>query len=105
MLLEQDVTIEYINNAKPKTGRILFENGYNYGCHDDEINMAEWLYNTFGGDIILLSEHNKPFGKKYSDYEWNGKYWELKNLKSEKSVDSAIRKAISQIYDNPGGII
>lgn len=105
MLIEQDVTTEYINNAASKIGRILYENGYNYGHHDDEIKMAEWIYNNFGGNIILLSENNKPYGKKYSDYEWNGKLWELKTLKSENSVDSAIRKAISQIYDNPGGVI
>ncbi len=105
MLIDQDVTIEYINNATPKTGRILYENKYNYDCHDDEINMAEWIYNTFGGNIILLSENNKPYGEKYPDYEWNSKYWELKTLKSEHSIDSAMRKAITQIYENPGGVI
>ncbi len=105
MLIEQDVTKEYIDNATPQKGRVLYESGYNYISHADEISIAEWLYNNFGGNIILLSENNKPYGKKYSDYEWNGKYWELKTLKSENSVDSAVRKAISQIYDNPGGII
>lgn len=101
----EDITKEYLREANPKGGRILYENGYNYKCHNTEIKMSEWLYDTFGGDIILLSENNKTFGKKYSDYEWKGKYWELKTLESENSVDSAIRKAISQIYDNPGGVI
>ena len=105
MLTIKDVTKEYLKNAVPKSGRILYESGYNYKNHNIEIKMAEWLYSFFGGDIILLSENNKPYGKKYSDYEWKGKYWELKTLESENSVDSAIRKAISQIYDNPGGVI
>ena len=56
MLIEQDVTNEYIKSATPKNGRILYENGYNYGCHNEEIKIAGWLYNNFGGNIILISE-------------------------------------------------
>lgn len=39
------------------------------------------------------------------DYIWNNKYWELKTTTTEKSANSAVRKAIKQISDNPGGII
>ena len=56
MLIGQDVTNEYINSTTPMKGRILYENGYNYGCHNEEVKIAEWLYNNFGGNIILLSE-------------------------------------------------
>ena len=39
------------------------------------------------------------------DYLWNEKYWELKTTTTEKSANSAIRKGIKQISNNPGGII
>ncbi|MBQ6230890.1 MAG: hypothetical protein IJJ74_07200 [Eubacterium sp.] len=71
----------------------------------DVIAMANWVVNNLGGEIILLSENGETFGAKRSDYEWRGKYWELKTVKSERSVDSALRKAISQIYEKTGGVI
>lgn len=40
-----------------------------------------------------------------SDFLWRGKKWELKNVTTEKAANSAIRKGIHQIRDNPGGII
>lgn len=67
--------------------------------------MANWLHDVFGGDILLLAETGGIYGTKRPDFDWCGKFWELKTLKSEKSIDSAVRKAIGQIYDNPGGII
>lgn len=39
------------------------------------------------------------------DYLWNGKYWELKTITTEKAADSALRKALKQIENKPGGII
>ena len=100
-----DVTEQYINMAVPGDVRILYESGYNHNRHDEEISMATWIYDNLGGEIILLSETGGTFGARRSDYEWKGRYWELKTIKSEKSVDSALRKAISQIYDKPGGVI
>ena len=44
-------------------------------------------------------------GKRMPDYLWNGKMWELKTLSTEKAVDSALRKGLKQIIENPGGII
>ena len=67
--------------------------------------MATWIIDNLGGDIILLAENGGTFGAKRSDYEWKGRYWELKTVKSDRSVDSALRKAISQIYERPGGVI
>ena len=63
------------------------------------------MHNCFGGDIKLIKENNRGFGVKTSDYEWNGRLWELKTLKTAKSIDSALRKAIEQIFVNPGGVI
>ncbi|MCR5225869.1 MAG: hypothetical protein K6E27_01490 [Eubacterium sp.] len=100
-----DVTEQYINMDAPGDGRILYESGYNHNRHDEEISMATWIHDNLGGEIILLSETGGTFGARRSDYEWKGRYWELKTIKSEKAVDSALRKAISQIYDKPGGVI
>ena len=100
-----DVTEEYIKRATPKTGKIVYEEGYITNQHNEEVSMAEWMHVHLGGDIKLLKEMDGFYGAKRSDYEWRGKLWELKTLKSEKSVDSAVRKAIGQIYDNPGGVI
>ena len=35
----------------------------------------------------------------------NGKLWELKGPSTATSTDNAVKKALKQIYDNPGGII
>ncbi|MBR1673669.1 MAG: hypothetical protein IJ703_01800 [Eubacterium sp.] len=99
-----DVTKEYMDSNTPK-GKVIYENGYKRDNHSEEIAMANWVVNNLGGEIILLSENGGTFGAKRSDYEWRGKYWELKTVKSERSVDSALRKAISQIYEKPGGVI
>lgn len=100
-----DVTDEYLNNAVPGKGRIICEDGYNLLLHEEEVIIAKWMHEHFGGDIKLLSEKNGMYGVKKPDYEWRKTYWELKTLKSEKSIDSSLRKAIGQIYDNPGGVI
>ncbi len=100
-----DVTSEYLNKSTKEIGSITFDNDYNVGEHSDEIRIAIWLHNCFGGDIKLIKENSRGFGVKTSDYEWNGRLWELKTLKTAKSIDSALRKAIEQIFVNPGGVI
>ena len=106
-LLKQyiDVTKEYINKTTKGIGNILYDEGYNIASHTDEIKVAILIHNIFGGNIRLINENNCSFGIKTSDYEWNGKLWELKILKSPNSIDSALRKGIEQIYINPGGVI
>lgn len=103
-LLSADVTEEYLRSAAPGQGSITFEDGYKVKGHQAEINMADWLYCEFGGDIILLVE-SKTQGDRTPDYRWNGRSWELKGVTSKNSVDRAIREAAKQIQDNPGGII
>lgn len=100
-----DVTNEYFNNNTEGIGDILFDDCYNVADHSDEVKIAIFLHNTFGGTVKLIKENSRGFGVKTSDYEWNGKLWELKTLKSEKSIDSALRKGLEQIYINPGGVI
>lgn len=100
---EQDVTSEYLRAAKPNEGAITYDEGYDVKLHQDEIDMAEWLHNTFGGDIQLLKEVNED-KHKTPDYLWRGKMWDLKKLSSEKAANSALRHGLQQIRDNPGGI-
>lgn len=69
-----------------------------------EYDVAQWLYKKYGGDIKLLNEAVDD-GVKMADYLWRGKYWELKSTTTEKAANSAVRKAMQQIKENPGGII
>ena len=51
---------------------------------------------------MLLVERCTIWG---GSFKWSGKYWELKTVSTEKSANSAVRKGLKQIADNPGGII
>lgn len=99
-----DVLPEYLAYASPDVGRITYSDKYNYGRHNQEIKIAQCLHHSFGGNIELLQEAGE-LGKKTPDYLWNGKQWELKTISSKKAVDSALRGAIKQIAEKPGGII
>ena len=99
-----DVTDEYIQKATPRIGEITFEQGYDKFGHPHEVTIAEWLKQNFGGDIVVQSESTED-GEKRSDYLWNGKLWELKGPTTAKAPDSALRKGMSQILSNSGGII
>ena len=99
-----NVTKEYEKNAAPKTGSIIFSDGYSSKHHAEEIHIAEWLHETYGGDITLVAE-STDCGEKRPDYIWHEKMWELKSPSTEKAVDSAVRSALKQINKNPGGIV
>lgn len=51
-----DVTAEYYGTAQSSTGRIEMEDGFNVNERKDELNMAKFLHETFGGDILLYEE-------------------------------------------------
>lgn len=99
-----DVTEEYKNRATPGDGSLTYDDSYNSKAHKEEIAFAQWLHNKMGGDIHLLNE-SKEDGVKMPDYIWNNKLWDLKTISNEKAANSAVRKGINQIFDNPGGII
>lgn len=99
----QDVTKEYFRYAVPGEGTLTYDAGYKTGIHQNEIKMAEWLRDTFGGDIHVLNE--REYTSVSPDYQWNGKLWELKGPSTATSTDNAVKKALKQIHDNPGGII
>lgn len=97
----QDITREYQRTRFPGEGKIIIQKGYDVEMHKNEIEMAQWLRDNLGGDVVLLRE-----GDTFqSDFLWRGKKWELKNVSTEKAANSAIRKGLHQISDNPGGII
>ena len=81
-----DVTDEYLRNAKPGVGKVEIEDGVDKKLNKNEIETANWLKDKFGGDIKVLKDVNKD-KIKTSDYEWNGKLWELKNVSSDNSID------------------
>lgn len=99
----EDVLEEYRRTAKPGEGSITYDEGYNRTRHAAEIKTAQWLHDTLGGDIVLLQENLG--GAKKPDYIWRKKFWELKNITSDKAADSAVRGALKQIVENPGGVI
>lgn len=99
-----DVTDEYEHNKYPGQGTISYDPNYNVSNHKEEVSIAQWIHKNFGGDIKLLNE-SQVDGVRTSDYLWNDKFWELKSTTTEKSANSAIRKGLTQIASNPGGII
>ena len=100
----KDVTKKYIDSAKPRIGKVRYENGYHIKGHKTEIEVANQLRDQFGGKFVLLKESQTP-GMKMPDMLWKGKQWEIKSISTEKAADSALRKAIKQIHGNQGGVI
>ena len=94
--------IEEITYEKNDQGRITEANGFNREKRPDEYKTAEWLIQKFGGSIECLAEIP---GQENPDYEWNGKLWDLKSPENHKNLSKLIRKGLSQIYPNPGGIV
>lgn len=101
---EKDVTKKYTDSAKPRMGKVRYENGYHIKGHKTEIEVANQLRDQFGGKFVLLKESQTP-GMKMPDMLWKGKQWEIKSISTEKAADSALRKAIKQIHGNQGGVI
>lgn len=100
----KDVTKKYIDSAKPRMGKVRYENGYRSKTHKEEIIVANQIRELFGGKIVLLKESQTP-GMQMPDMLWKGKQWEIKSISTEKAADSALRKAIKQIHGNQGGVI
>ena len=101
----EDVTAEYLCSATPGRGAVTYEDGYKIKGHRDEIEIAEWIHHTFGGDVRLLKESDIK-NQKRSDYLWRGKLWELKETSSSiDRADKLLQYAIKQIQENPGGVI
>ena len=100
----QNVLPEYLRGAAPGVGFISYDAGYDMVRHADEVKTAQWLHDNLGGSIVLLNEAHEV-SQKMPDYLWRDSLWDLKTSSSEKSANSAIRHGLSQIQENPGGII
>lgn len=100
----ENVTEEYLRTATPGQGAITYDPGYDVQRHQAEVKFSKWLHRTFGGDIQLLNESTIE-GEKRADYLWRDHLWDLKDVSSEKAANTAIKRGLSQIKQNPGGII
>lgn len=102
-----DVTKEYLQNATPGVGELIFEE--NFVNQNGELEFAEWYKRHLGGDIILRGDATKtnPNAPRSADYLKQGKLWELKSM-SAKRKDTYIDRlnyGLTQIDNNPGGIM
>lgn len=102
---ETDVTSDYLKSATPGKGKLTYDKNLNTEKAAEEIKIARWLRDTFGGDIQVRQQQDESEGIKYCDYYWRGKNWELKSPERDKSPETFIRTASKQIQRNPGGII
>ena len=100
----RDVTAEYFGKATPGKGKIIYGDNLKESTHRKEIEVANLIHKTFGGNITIPKERNVEHLKN-PDYVWKDKLWDLKTITTEKSADTAIRKGLKQIAENPGGII
>ena len=107
-ILHKDVTQEWLDSTTPNSHEIkdmdYFEhNGIkyevdgknvvlDYSKHEKEV--AEWLENTFGGEIYMVPRINNPSGIQTSDYIFRKENWDLKSIngKSKQALYHAIRK-------------
>ena len=102
---EMDVTGRYLRNAKPGKGKVTYDKILDKPSGSDEIKIARFLRDTFGGDVHVRQEIPDSEGIKYCDYIWKSKNWELKSPKSLNRTDHALGEGLKQIRKNPGGII
>lgn len=108
----EDVTKEWIVKAEPRKGNIINRNYYvdkkgnKYNVDgknvvfepsNDEIETANFIHQTFGGNIYLNPKINMPEDVESSDYLWKNQLWDKKiigkNATSlKRTVDNAIKK-------------
>ncbi len=98
-----DITEQYVENATPGKGMIKREERFREKDHEDEISVAQILYDNYGGNIILLAEES--FRNENPDYKWNNKLWDLKKPIKINNLGKLVQKGLSQIFNNPGIVI
>lgn len=120
-LLYSDITEKMYKNAKPKEGKVINQDFFEYDGkkyyidehnvvynHDDrEIEVAKLLNEIFGGDVKILPNINYPQGIKSPDYIFRKENLDLKRITSKRANDcvkTAIRDGKRQaqnfIIDN-----
>ncbi len=61
---------------------------------EKELEVAQWLCNTFNERVIILPKVNYPEHIKTPDYLFKGEKWDLKELKNAKSNNRSIDNLI-----------
>lgn len=87
----EDVTEKYKKRPKDKDGSLIIEQGTDI----DDQEIANWIYDIFGGDVKCLAEQAQV--GKMPDAIWNGVYWEFKRPTTLSAVDARIRKSQEQL--------
>lgn len=95
---------EYFEDAK---GNKYYVDGKNVvlDYSESEKNVANWLKETFGGEIYMLPRVNIPEGIQTADYLFRGEKWDLKEIKStgknvlDNRVNGLKKQANNFIFD------
>lgn len=107
-----NITKEWLETAKPNSHKVIdrqyFEyDGIKYNVDNKNVvldysskekDVAEWLENTFGGEIYMIPRVNNPEGIQTADYLFRGEYWDLKSIsgKSKQVLYHSIYKKKTQ---------
>lgn len=107
-----DITKLLLNNATPNSNKVKDKNYFEVDnikykvdgknvvldYSEKEKNIAEWLENTFGGEIYMIPRINNPQGIETPDYLFRNEYWDLKEItgNGKHTLDSAIKKKKNQ---------
>ena len=89
-----DITDTWIKSANPNSHEIKEKHYYEYqgkkyyvdnrnivlDYSKKEREVAEWLKETFGGEIYMNPRVNKPDGIQTADYIFRNEYWDLKEI-------------------------
>lgn len=114
-----NITKEWLETAKPNSHKVVdrqcFEyDGIKYNVDNKNVvldysnkekDVAEWLENTFGGEIYMIPRVNKPDGIMTADYLFRGEYWDLKTINGsgkrilEDSIKRKKRQSKNFIFD------
>lgn len=109
-----DVTNQWLEKATPNSHEIadldywiidnnkMLVDGKNivldYKKDGEEYKCAEWLKNTFGGEIFMCPRINEPKGIETPDYLYRKEFWDLKSITGDgkHTLDSSIKKKKNQ---------
>lgn len=108
----KDITQEWLENATPNSHQVSDMNYFiyneekyvvdsknvvlDYSKYEKEI--AEWLENTFGGELYMVPRVNKPNNISTPDYIWKNEKWDLKEISgsSNRAIDNALKRKKEQ---------
>lgn len=90
----KDLTKQWLSNKNPNSHKVLDKNYFEhenvkYIVDDKKVvldyskkekEIAEWLENTFGGEIFMLPRINDPEKIQTPDYLYKKEVWDLKTI-------------------------